>query len=389
MRIGLVLPSSPGYSETFFKNKIKFLTDAGFEIIVFADNKGGKNDKRIDVVFLNFKGKTFVTQLLSTLRAVLRIMFSPMVSVRLLKNNLTDGFGWKDSLRSLLLSSHIISSKLDWLHFGFATMALRRENLAKSIGAKMAVSLRGFDISIYPIKYPGCYSQLWKRIDKLHYISDDILRLAFQQGLDRNTPAFKITPAIDFAAIQKRNSTIKQVPLILTTARLHWIKGLEETIEALAVLKRKGYDFRYEIIGDGPDRERLIFATEQLGLKSNVVFCGKLSHSEVFEKLSEADLYIQYSLNEGFCNSALEAQAAGVFCIVSDAEGLSENVLNEQTGLIIEKRNPEKLAKAIIRVFEMDVDVKKQIIDLAVERVKNQFEIRDQTKRFIEFYSKD
>ena len=51
---------------------------------------------------------------------------------------------------SILRSSHIIRYDLDWLHFGFATCALGRENLASLIGAKMSTSIRGYDIAIYP-----------------------------------------------------------------------------------------------------------------------------------------------------------------------------------------------------------------------------------------------
>ena len=37
MKIGLVLPEAPQYSETFFKYKIRNLTDAGFEVILFSN----------------------------------------------------------------------------------------------------------------------------------------------------------------------------------------------------------------------------------------------------------------------------------------------------------------------------------------------------------------
>src|SRR5690606_11765013 len=59
--------------------------------------------------------------------------------------------------KGLIVNQFILSKELDWLHFGFATMALGRENIAAVIGARMAVSFRGFDIAIYPIKYPNCY----------------------------------------------------------------------------------------------------------------------------------------------------------------------------------------------------------------------------------------
>ena len=40
----------------------------------------------------------------------------------------------------------------------------------------------GFDIGIYPIKHPNCYNRLWKKLDKIHVISDDIGSLIYNYG---------------------------------------------------------------------------------------------------------------------------------------------------------------------------------------------------------------
>src|SRR5690606_12647628 len=101
------------------------------------------------------------------------------------------------ALKNLIASEFILSKKMDWLHFGFGTMALGKENVAEAIGAKMAVSFRGFDIGIYPIKHPGCYDLLFLKADKFHVISDDISKLLFKAGLKTNREIVKITPAID------------------------------------------------------------------------------------------------------------------------------------------------------------------------------------------------
>ena len=84
----------------------------------------------------------------------------------------------------MIRNQHIISEPLDWLHFGFGTLALHRENVAAAMGAKMAVSFRGFDIGIYPLKYPGCYLKLWNKVDKIHVISNDIRELVYKHGFN-------------------------------------------------------------------------------------------------------------------------------------------------------------------------------------------------------------
>src|SRR5690606_3201448 len=265
---------------------------------------------------------------------------------RYVKLERKEGSGLLQIFKNIYLNAHLLKAKLDWLHFGFATMALGSETVAKAIRAKMAVSLRGFDIADYIVKHTGSDKTLWKYLDKGHTISDDLLTLAKKHGLPENIPIVKITPAINVNLFQANPQSYNQADKIvfITTGRLHWKKGFVATIEALAILKERGFDFTYKIIGVGNEYERIAFAAYQLGLKDNVEFLGKLPHDEVKKQLESATIYLQYSIQEGFCNSVLEAQAMGKLCIVSNAEGLSENVLHEETGWVVLKYNPEALA---------------------------------------------
>ena len=75
----------------------------------------------------------------------------------------------------------------------------------------------------------------------------------------------------------------------------------------------------------------------------------------------KGDFYIQYSIQEGFCNAVLEAQAMGLLCIVSDADGLSENVLHNETGWVVPKRNPTLLAQKMIETIDLNDTEKSKI----------------------------
>ena len=102
---------------------------------------------------------------------------------------------------------------------------------------------------------------------------------------------------------------------------------------------------------------------------------------------SDSDIYIQYSQSEGFCNAVLEAQSMGVLPIVSNAEGLSENVLNNKTGWVIEKNSPNLLAEKIVEVINLPESNKEKIRKQAIERIKKEFNIEKQQKEFIDFYT--
>lgn len=384
MKIGIVLSNPPGYSETFFVNKIKFLKDAGFDVYLFVDKISVSTKEKCVVGYS--QGNGFFEDIKKKIIVSWRIFTSPVKSIHLFLRNKNDGFGLKKNLKSIFSSVHILSFKLDWLHFGFATMANNRENVAKTIGAKMAISIRGYDIAIYPVKYPKCYDLVWQRIDKLHYISNDLLALAVGNGFDLNKSHMKITPAIDVEKFKYIEHSQNRYLKIATVARLNWKKGLEYTIETLGFLKKQNIQFEYTIIGEGEDFERLKFAAYQFDIFKNVIFLGKKSQIEIIEILKSTDIYIQYSIQEGFGNSVLEAQAMGCICIVSDAEGLTENVIDNKTGFVVAKRNPKLLLEKIKDVMQLDNEKKFKIISDSVSRLKSDFNLEVQKQKFIEFY---
>ena len=92
-------------------------------------------------------------------------------------------------------------------------------------------------------------------------------------------------------------------------------------------------------------------------------------------------------MQEGFCNAVLEAQSMGVLPIVSNAEGLSENVLNNKTGWVIQKNSPKLLAEKIVEVINLPDSNKEKIRKQAIERVTKEFNIVKQQKEFIDFYT--
>ena len=216
--------------------------------------------------------------------------------------------------------------------------------IGKVLQAKESVSFRGYDIAVKPLQMPDCYNMLWNHVDKVHTISEDLMKLGWQNGLPKTVPVQKITPAVDIEKFKRPKVYHESDDLIFTTvARLHWKKGLEYTLEALALLKKQGLCFTYRIIGEGSEYERLKYAAYQLDLFDEVEFVGKIPHSEMEDELLKTTVYLQYSIQEGFCNAVLEAQALGLLCVVSDAEGLPENVLHEKTGWVVPKRDPKKL----------------------------------------------
>jgi len=385
LSIGLILPALPGYSETFIHSKINGLLHHGFKVSLFVVGKGDLKSIPVSVPVyfqININNKLHLFSIIIT-----SFILHPLICIRFIKLEKSSHGNWIRGFKNLIINAHIIGKNLDWLHFDFATMGIHRENVAHAIGAKSALSFRGFDIGLYPHHHPNCYNLLWQKIDKVHTISDDLYQKAVDLGLDSKTPYKKINPAIDVELFKSNLDRNLHDPLrILTVGRLHWKKGYEYALNALVLLKNAQINFEYHVVGEGHYREAIVYAIHQLQLTENVKLIGQISPYEVRNEMEWADIYIQPSIQEGFCNAVLEAQAMGLLCIVTDAEGLSENVLHGKTGWVVNKRNPKLIVEVIQQILKMDRKKLRGIGDFAKKRIKNEFNLTNQAELFRKFY---
>lgn len=387
--IGLVLSTTPKYSETFFRNKIFGLQNKGFKVVLYVDYPS-VNDSDFPceiVVAPNFGGSKIQTFFNSIVALMKCLFLFPKISLRYLRLERQSGISLKLSLKRLILNQFLFEKYVNWLHFGFGNLAISRENVAEAKGAKMAVSFRGSDFYLSPLKHKDCYQLLFQKEVKYHVLSNEMKQDLMKNNITSDNIEV-ITPAIDTSFFNRSLETkSERHPVkLLTVARLHWKKGLIYTLEAMKILRNRKIDFQYTIIGSGEEYERIKFAVHQLDLKDNVTLLGELTQKDIKLHLESSDIYIQYSIQEGFCNAALEAQAMGVMCIVSNAEGLSENVLNNKTGWVIPKRQPELLANKIIEIISLPEKDRNDIRKTAVERVKIQFNLEKQNAAFQTFY---
>lgn len=388
MKIGLVLAKTPEYSETFFHSKIKGLISNGFQVTLYIQRKGDSFEGvKVKQAYPVFKSNP-IQFFLCAIRVILSLVTGSKRVRNFLEYQRRDGVPFLRRLKNLYLSGHIINDQLDWLHFGFTTMAINREQLAKAMEVKMAVSCRGYDMDSYPLNKQEPYKLVWEYVDKVHCISEYMKKKAGELGLPIHKKVEIIYPAIEVEKIPpllkfQEGSYIK----ILTVGRLHPVKGIPYILKALALIKKSGYKFKYTLVGTGPELEELQKIVSNLEIEEAVLFKGRKSHEETIKIMQETQLYIQYSLTEGFCNAVLEAQASGCLCIVSEGGALPENILNKETGWVVPGLNPEKLAETILQVIKLTGEQKNKIRLRARKRAFENFNIEKQNKEFLEFYT--
>src|SRR5439155_9545444 len=105
-------------------------------------------------------------------------------------------------------------------------------------------------------------------------------------------------------------------------------------------------------VGDGPDRFDAENLSRELGIIEDIRFIGK--QEQIEEILAVSDLFILPSEYESFGLAALEAMAAGVPLISSDAGGLPEININGKTGFLSDVGNVKEMAANSITLMQDD-----------------------------------
>ena len=103
-------------------------------------------------------------------------------------------------------------------------------------------------------------------------------------------------------------------------------------------------------IGDGPERQMAEELSRELGVCDDMRFVGKQEQME--DILAIGDLFLLPSEYESFGLAALEAMAAGVPVISSNAGGLSEINVQGETGYLAEVGDIPAMSQAAISILE-------------------------------------
>ena len=135
-----------------------------------------------------------------------------------------------------------------------------------------------------------------------------------------------------------------------TVTRLHESKGNSYLVDAARLVINDRPRAKFFIVGEGPLREPLEQQARALGLGDRFVFAGFAR--DVARVVSAFDVSVFPSLWEGTPLTVFEALAMGQPIVATDADGLLDVLTDDRDALIVPKRNPEALARAIVRLMD-------------------------------------
>jgi glycosyltransferase involved in cell wall biosynthesis len=135
--------------------------------------------------------------------------------------------------------------------------------------------------------------------------------------------------------------------MLLSVGYLIERKGHDLTIAALPSLD----GFSLMIVGEGPERQRLMKLASSLGVSERVKFLGSVPHEKLRDLYLCADALVLSSSREGWPNVLLEAMACGTPVVASAIWGNPEIVSRPEAGVLMQTRTPEGVAEAVKRLF--------------------------------------
>ena len=102
---------------------------------------------------------------------------------------------------------------------------------------------------------------------------------------------------------------------------------------------------------------------------SNILFKGRVAHSELPKYLNAADVFVLPTLHEGCCNAVIEAMACGL-PIISSNLPFNWDVLDETNSIMVDPMNIEEISQAIM-TFRNNKELRKKLSDSALKKAES------------------
>lgn len=231
---------------------------------------------------------------------------------------------------------------------GHAAMLLSAE-----LGLPYVVSVHGLD-AFSDAQVSGRAGDWCRRISQRAYrssrrvvcVSEHVRELVLE-GTGPSCRTSVVYNGVDPELFSPGNEAASANPLVLSVGNLIPTKGHELLIRAVAALTPDFPAIALEIVGDGPEHDRLVTLVQELKIHDRVRFLGRKSRHEVAAAMRRCTVFALPSRYEGLGCVYLEAMSAGKPVIGCREQGIAEIVQHGSNGFLVGPDNERELTLAL------------------------------------------
>lgn len=238
---------------------------------------------------------------------------------------------------------------------------------------------------LYRLLIKPWHTLVFKKADVITVISEWLRDRALSYGVQ--CPIYVIPNGVDVKAFGKELTPRQHAALmsklgkgkddvyLITTSRLVKKNAVGDIISALVHVPTK---VKLLVIGGGDEYTKLKQMVHDLKIDGRVQFMGALKHHEIPSFLKVSDVFVRPSLSEGFGSSFIEAMAAGLPVIGTQAGGIKDFLFDPSqnsrgaTGLVVEMDSPEQIAKSVERLLS-DSRLRERLVKNAKKMVEKKY----------------
>ena len=145
--------------------------------------------------------------------------------------------------------------------------------------------------------------------------------------------------------------TINLVPQILHVSSLNDNeKNISLLLKSMQIVHSKGIDFQLNIVGDSVEKTYFKSLVIELNIEHKVKFLGAKTPVELADIYQQNNLFALTSNYETFCVVLIEALACGLPIVARNVGAVNE-IVNNNTGILVNSAEPEEFANAIIKML--------------------------------------
>lgn len=333
-----------------------------------------KSGIQIDVVVPVGGNETFTKTETWVAGKKMNIFYIPMFRVPMACNLFVSGHFLKREIEKYIgrdISKYDIFHGHGTIPEGYAAVILAKKYKKKSV-----VHVHGLDAYFrLNIKTEFLAKLNYRYCKKTYESADLVLGVSYKVGekikegtqnvtIDTLYNGYNPDKFYPSASVKIQDSILK----IICVGNLIPIKGVEYLIDALKEVKEKGYKFQCEIFGRGILRDNLENKCKENYL-DEIIFKGYQKSEVIAEAMRNSDLFVLPSYYEALGCVYLEAMASGIPVIACESQGISEVIVNEETGILVKEKNSKEIADNIIRLIE-EPEYYKKIQEKALETVR-------------------